>query len=56
MTVSQRLCWSYLLELHQTIHNWNTDQFKLALYDPSATLDPATTAAYTAAHEVAGVG
>lgn len=56
MTPNQNLCRSYLLELHEAIHNWLTDQFKLALYTPSATLDPASTTAYTAANEVAGVG
>lgn len=46
---------SYLLELHQAIHNWSADAFKLALYGDAANLDQ-TIAAYTAANEIAGVG
>lgn len=56
MIPTQRLCRSYLLELHQGIHDWDTDEFMLALYTPSATLDPATTTVYTTANEVSGVG
>lgn len=53
---SQNLCNSYLLELHQAIHDWTVDQFKLALYTSAAQLDPKIITAYTNAHEAAGTG
>lgn len=56
MTVSQNYCSSYLLELHQAVHNWSTDQFKLALYSAAASLDPKLVTAYTATNEVSGSG
>lgn len=56
MSQLQNLCSSYLLELHQGIHDWTTDQFKLALYTASASLDPALVTAYTATNEVSGTG
>jgi hypothetical protein len=56
MTTSQNYCSSYLLELHQAIHDWRTDQMKLALYTASASLDPTLVTAYTATNEVSGSG
>ena len=53
---TQNLCRSYLLELHQAVHNWTTDQFKLALYTSAAQLDPNAITAYTTDHESAGTG
>lgn len=53
--MKQSICQSYLLELTQGIHVWGVDQFKLALYGDAAVLDY-TTAAYTAAGEIAGTG
>ncbi len=53
---TQNLCRSYLLELHQAIHNWQTDQFKLALYTSAAQLDPNVITAYDPTHESAGTG
>jgi hypothetical protein len=50
----QNLCRSYLLELHQGIHVWGTDQMKLALYTSAAQLDPNVITAYSAVHESAG--
>lgn len=54
--MSQNLCKSYLLELHQGIHVWGTDQMRLALYTPSAVLDPDSVTAYTVTNEVSGTG
>jgi hypothetical protein len=56
MISSQAMCKSYLLELHQAVHDWDTDQFKLALYQATANLDPDVIAAYTALNETVGTG
>lgn len=55
MAMTQSPCDSYLLELHQAIHAWGTDVFKLALYSSSASLSYATTA-YSATNEITGTG
>lgn len=54
--MSQNLCSSFLLELHQGIHVFGTDTFKQALYSGSASLDPKLVTAYTATNECVGTG
>ena len=49
------LCTSFKVELMKGVHNFTaaSDQFKLALYDNSATFTAATTA-YTSTNEISG--
>lgn len=56
MISSQLMTKSYLLEVHQGIHVWRTDQMKLALYQQTANLDADVIAAYTALNETVGTG
>lgn len=46
---------SFKLQLLQGVHNFDTDTFKIALYDSSAVLDASTTA-YTTTGEVSSAG
>ena len=52
------MCTSFKVELMKAVHNFTTgtgDEFKLALYDNSASFTAATTA-YTATNEVSASG
>ena len=49
------VCTSYLLECQKGIHT-DTDDYRFALYDNSASLTPDTTTAYTTTGEVTGTG
>lgn len=51
----QQMCSSYLLELHQGIHVWDTDEMRIALYEDGADIDTDTTA-YSTTDEVTGAG
>jgi len=55
MTVEQGICASFLLELHQAVHDFTTDTFKIALFDSTVDLSPDTTA-YSATGEASGTG
>ena len=55
MAIEQGACASFLLELHQGIHDMTSDVFKAALYDATAELSPDTTV-YTTAGEASGTG
>ena len=55
MAIEQGLCASFVLELHQAIHDFTEDTLKMALYGADAELSPDTTE-YTATGEVTGDG
>jgi hypothetical protein len=55
MAIVQALCSSFLLELHQAIHDFDNDTFYAALYTSAADLSGETTA-YTTDGEVSGTG
>ena len=55
MILFQTLTDSFVLELLQGIHDFRSDDIKLALYTSDATNDETTTA-YTATNEVSGTG
>lgn len=55
MSITQGACNSFKSELLQSIHDFDVDTFKLALYTSSASLD-ATTTAYTTTGEASGTG
>lgn len=58
MAITQAMCTSFKVEILQAVHDFtNTtgDDFYIALYTSSATLD-ATTTAYSATNEVSGTG
>lgn len=55
MSIIQTLTTSFKVELLQGIHNFDADQFKIALYYSTATLNADTTA-YTPAGETVGTG
>lgn len=56
MISSQAMCRSFLAEQQAGIHDWTVDQFKLALYQQTAILDPDIITAYTPVNETVGVG
>ena len=56
MAISQAMCTSFKKELLEGVHNFKNsggNDFKLALYTSSASLDAATTA-YTTSNEASG--
>jgi len=55
MSITTALCTSFKVEILKGVHNFtaDNDQFKLALYTSSATLN-ATTTAYTSSNETSG--
>lgn len=55
MAITQTMPTSFKVEVLNGVHNFSTDQFKIALYTSSATLD-ATTTAYSSTNEVSGSG
>ena len=59
--ITQGQCGSFRKELTEGYHAFDSvyraaDTFKIALYSSTATLDPATTAAYTTSGEITGTG
>ena len=58
MAITQAMCTSFKKELLEGVHNFKNsggNDFKLALYTSSASLDASTTA-YTTSNEVSGTG
>jgi hypothetical protein len=55
MAITQGMCSSFKQELLQSIQNFTTDTFKIALYVSTATLD-STTTVYTSSNEVVATG
>lgn len=58
MAISTAMCTSFKVELLKGVHNFTAttgNEFKMALYTSSATLD-ATTTAYSATNEISGTG
>jgi len=55
MAITQAICDSFILELHQKAHDLTNDTFKIALYTSSASLSAATTA-YSTTNEITGTG
>ena len=55
MTIAQTATTSFKVELLQAVHNFNTDEFKIALYTGAAGID-ADTATYTTTGETSGSG
>lgn len=53
MAISQTTCTSFKVELFKGEHDFDTDEFKLALYTSSASLGASTTA-YSTSNEVSG--
>ena len=58
MAISTAMCTSFKVELLKGVHNFTAstgNEFKMALYTSSASLD-ATTTAYSATNEISGTG
>jgi hypothetical protein len=55
MAITQAACTSFKKELFEGTHNFTCDNFKIALFTSSASLDASTTA-YSATNEVSGTG
>ena len=55
MAISQTTCTSFKVELFKAEHDFDTNEFKIALYTSSATLGASTTA-YSTSNEVSGTG
>lgn len=54
--IAQTLTTSFKTELLQAVHNFNTDTFKIALYDGTASLGADTTMYGTPTGEITGTG
>lgn len=53
--ISQTLCTSFKQQLFLAVHDFSTDEIKIALYTGAASLDASTTF-YTTDEEITGVG
>jgi hypothetical protein len=56
MAITQTICASFKLESWQAIHDFDSDTFKMALYNSATASLDADTTAYTTTGEITGTG